>query len=57
MGKDVTTSQFNSGEAAIGTGQYKFVDWKPGDTITLTRNDDYWGEKAAFEGIEVKPIK
>lgn len=57
VGKDVTTSQFNSGEAAIGTGQYKFVDWKPGDTITLTRNDDYWGEKAAFEGIEVKPIK
>jgi len=57
VGKDVTTSQFNSGEAAIGTGQYKFVEWKPGDTITLTRNDDYWGEKAAFEGIEVKPIK
>lgn len=57
VGKDVTTSQFNSGEAAIGTGQYKFVEWKPGDTITLTRNDGYWGEKAAFEGIEVKPIK
>lgn len=57
VGKDVTTSQFNSGEAAIGTGKYKFVEWKPGDTITLTRNDGYWGEKAAFERIEVKPIK
>lgn len=57
VGKDVTTTQFNSGEAAIGTGQYKFIEWKPGDTILIERNDDYWGEKAAFERIEVKPIK
>jgi peptide/nickel transport system substrate-binding protein len=57
VGKDVTTSQFNSGEASIGTGRYKFVEWKPGDTIIVTRNDGYWGEKAAFERVEVKPIK
>ena len=57
VGADVTTSQFNDGTAAIGTGQYKFVEWKPGDTIVIERNDDYWGEKAAFERIEVKPIK
>ena len=35
VGKDVTTSQFNSGQAAIGTGRYKFVEWKPGDTILI----------------------
>jgi peptide/nickel transport system substrate-binding protein len=57
VGKEVTTSDFNSGKAAIGTGQYKFVEWKPGDHITLVRNDAYWGAKGAFEGIEVKPIK
>jgi peptide/nickel transport system substrate-binding protein len=57
VGKDVTTSQFNSGEAAIGTGQYKFVEWKPGDTILIERNDNYWGGKPAFEKVEVKPIK
>jgi peptide/nickel transport system substrate-binding protein len=57
VGKDVTTSQFNSGQAAIGTGRYKFVEWKPGDTILIERNDNYWGEKAAFEKVEVKPIK
>lgn len=57
VGPDVTTSQFNDGTAAIGTGQYKFVEWKPGDTIIIERNDDYWGEKAAFDRIEVKPIK
>lgn len=57
VGKDVTTSAFNSGEAAIGTGQYKFVEWKPGDRIVIERNDNYWGEKADFDRVEIKPIK
>ena len=57
VGADVTTAQFNSGKAAIGTGQYKFIEWKPGDTILIERNDGYWGDKAAFERVEVKPIK
>ena len=29
-------------EAPIGTGPYKFVQWKRGQTITLQINDDYW---------------
>jgi peptide/nickel transport system substrate-binding protein len=29
-----------------GTGPYKLADWKQGDSITLARNDAYWGEKA-----------
>ena len=57
VGMDVTTSAFNSGEAAIGTGQHKFVEWKPGDRIVIERNDDYWGAKADFDRIEIKPIK
>jgi len=32
--------------AANGTGPYKLTDWKQGDSITFTRNEDYWGEKA-----------
>ena len=55
VGEDVTTADFNSGEAAIGTGQYKFVEWKPGDRILIERNEDYWGTKADFEQIEVRP--
>ena len=29
-------------EAPIGTGPYKFVQWKRGQTITLQINDAYW---------------
>lgn len=42
--------------APIGTGPYKFVDWKIGDTITLTRNDHYWGEAPAIKDVIYKVI-
>ena len=29
--------------AADGTGPYKFSAWKRGSTLTLVRNDSYWG--------------
>jgi len=32
--------------AANGTGPYALTSWKQGDSITLTRNEDYWGDKA-----------
>ncbi|MFT4213725.1 MAG: ABC transporter substrate-binding protein [Microbacterium sp.] len=32
--------------AANGTGPFTLTDWKQGDSITLERYDDYWGEKA-----------
>ncbi len=31
---------------ANGTGPYTLADWKQGDSITLKRNDAYWGTKA-----------
>ncbi len=31
---------------ANGTGPYALADWKQGDSITLKRNDAYWGDKA-----------
>jgi peptide/nickel transport system substrate-binding protein len=29
-------------ENPIGTGPYKFVEWKKGQEVVLTRNEDYW---------------
>lgn len=26
----------------IGSGKYKFVEWNSGQSITITRNDEYW---------------
>jgi peptide/nickel transport system substrate-binding protein len=56
MGEPPTTAQFNSGEAAIGTGPYKFVSFTPGDRIVLERNDDYWGEQPEWTRVTFRPI-
>jgi peptide/nickel transport system substrate-binding protein len=37
------TGDFNSGAAAIGTGPYRLVTYRPGDRVELVRNDQYWG--------------
>lgn len=46
-----STADFSSGKIAIGTGPYKFQDYVPGDRYVLTRNEDYWGEKPAYEQV------
>ncbi|MEL7347890.1 MAG: ABC transporter substrate-binding protein [Pseudomonadota bacterium] len=57
VGCAATTEAFNAGTAAIGSGPYKFVSYKPGESIVLARNDDYWGEKPIWSEVEFRPIK
>jgi len=39
-GKDVTKSPL--GRAPIGTGPYRFVEWKPGEKLVLEASPDYY---------------
>jgi peptide/nickel transport system substrate-binding protein len=42
----------------IGTGPFKFVDFKPNQSITVTRNPDYWKPGRPYlDGIEYTIIK
>ncbi len=40
----------------IGTGPFEFTSWTVGDSITLTRNADYWGEPALLESVTFRYI-
>ena len=44
------------GRNPIGSGPFKYVDWVSGDRITLVRNDEYWGEKPAYENLVCRVI-
>ena len=39
-GQDIPNSNYNN--APIGTGPFKFVEWKKGDRIVFERNENYW---------------
>src|SRR5262249_30015621 len=42
----------------IGTGPFKLVDFKPNESITVTRNPDYWKPGRPYlDGIEYSIIK
>ena len=41
----------------IGTGPYELGEWKRGDSISLVRNDDYWGEKPFFQTVTFQYFK
>lgn len=56
-GEGASTTDYNKGKAAIGTGPFKFVEWVQGDRIILERNANYWGDKAQWDKVIVKPIK
>ncbi len=37
----------------IGTGPYRFVEWKMGQHIKLTKFDGYWGPKPQIDDVEI----
>jgi peptide/nickel transport system substrate-binding protein len=40
----------------IGTGPYKFVSYQRGGNMVFTRNDDYWGGKAAIKEVVFRKV-
>ena len=43
-------------EHPTGTGPFKFESWTVGDRLVLSRNEDYWGEKAKLDEVIFRPI-
>lgn len=46
------TNDFN--RSPIGTGKYKFVEWKSGQYIELEKNQDYFGTQPSIDRVYVK---
>ena len=52
----MSTPDFNSGKAVIGTGPYKFGEYVSGDRVVLVANDKYWGPKPAHPKVRFRMI-
>ena len=56
LGFNIATPAFNSGKAAIGTGPYKLIKWRPGEGLDLTRNPKYWGGLQPWKTVTLQQI-
>src|SRR6266566_3398560 len=45
------------GKHPVGTGAYRFVEWKPNQEVVLEANADYWGVKPKIKRVVVRNIK
>ena len=61
--KGIDAKDFNKGLATVGTGPYKFVEWKKGDRVVLEKYDGYVGplaqpwDKVTFKFISSEPAR
>jgi len=53
-GKDINTADFN--RKPVGTGPFKFSEWKTGDYIKVVRNNDYYDGQPRLAEITFKII-
>jgi peptide/nickel transport system substrate-binding protein len=53
---ETPTAEFNSGAAMNGTGPFRFGQFAPGDRVSMTRNDAYWGEKSHWASVTTRII-
>jgi peptide/nickel transport system substrate-binding protein len=54
LGASVTSADFNSGRAMIGTGPYRFKQVLPGDRVVMQANPAYWGKKPTYDTVVLK---
>jgi peptide/nickel transport system substrate-binding protein len=40
----------------IGSGPFEFDDWKQGESVTLTANEDYWGEGPNVDQVDFRVV-
>jgi len=50
----VRTSEF--GRHPVGTGPFRFAEWRADQFVHLKRNDDYWGDKAEERDVFFRVI-
>ena len=56
QGEGMSTADYNSGKAAIGTGPYKLVSFQLGDRAVFAKNPDWWGPAQPWDRVTYRLI-
>lgn len=54
---EAKNGDFSRDPSGMGTGPFKFVEWKSGEQITLERNENYWDGVPEIETLTFKVIQ
>ncbi|QQK76914.1 glutathione ABC transporter substrate-binding protein [Salicibibacter cibarius] len=49
--EDDNEEEINLDIEGVGTGQFVFEEWNQGDSLTLTKNEDYWRDEANLDSV------
>ncbi len=52
----VNKKESEAGNNYVGTGPFKFKEWNRGRNVVIERFDDYWGEVAKVEFIDIRTV-
>ncbi|MFJ2993408.1 ABC transporter substrate-binding protein [Pandoraea sp. NPDC087047] len=52
--ESLRSSDLNEGRGVIGTGPFKFVEWRRDDALVLQRNPDYWAGPAQWDKVTLR---
>lgn len=44
------------GRAPVGTGPFKFAEWRSNELVAVEKNADYWGGAPTLEAVVFRPI-
>ncbi|GGK50688.1 ABC transporter substrate-binding protein [Salinarimonas ramus] len=57
VARGVTASvDFNSGDAAIGTGPFLYNEFRSGDRISVVKNPGWWGGEVQWDEVVFRPV-
>lgn len=56
IGNNPKHTEFQNPAFAIGTGPFKYTEYKGGERIGMERNDKYWGDKQYWQTVTFRSI-